>query len=74
MRTIIYEDPVFAGLGVQLEKDRAILVRDDKIDAVGPPARLIQMARGAHGIDVKGRTILPGLVDAQRHIISVTEA
>ena len=74
MRTIIYGGPVFTGLGDHLEKDCAVLIRDDKIDAVGPPARLIQMAPEAHGIDVKGRTILPGLIDAHRHIISVTEA
>ena len=74
MRTIVYGGPVFTGLGDHLEKNCAVLIKDDKIDAIGPLARLIQMAPEAHGIDVKGRTILPGLIDAHRHIISVTEA
>jgi imidazolonepropionase-like amidohydrolase len=73
MRTIIYGGPVFTGLGEHLEKDLAILMQSDKIDAVGSLARLIQMAPEAHGIDVKGRVILPGLIDAHRHIISVTD-
>jgi imidazolonepropionase-like amidohydrolase len=73
MKTIIYGGPVFTGLGEHLERDLAILVEDDKIEAVGPLAQLVQMVPEAHGIDVKGRTILPGLVDAHRHIISVTE-
>ena len=73
MKRIIYGGPVFTGLTEDLAENCAILFRDDKIEAVGPLAQLVQMAPEAHGIDVKGRTILPGLVDAHRHIISVTE-
>jgi imidazolonepropionase-like amidohydrolase len=73
MKTIIYGGPVFTGLGDRLEKNCAVLVQGNKIDAVSPLAQLIQLAPEAHGIDVKGRVILPGLVDAHRHIISVTE-
>jgi imidazolonepropionase len=49
----------------------AILVRDGLIAAVGPAARVEGLAasRKAERVDVGGRVVLPGFVDAHTHLI-----
>jgi len=44
-----------------------ILVRDGRIDAVGPEGE-IAVPDGAERLDVSGRTIIPGLVNAHGHV------
>ncbi len=56
MRVNIYGGLAFTGLGEHLERDFAILVEDDKIEASGTLAQLMQMALDAHGTDVKGES------------------
>ena len=46
--------------------DAAIVIRGDRIVAVGPKAST-QIPAGATIIDVAGKTIIPGLVDAHAH-------
>nr|WP_233150797.1 amidohydrolase family protein [Sphingomonas sp. BT553] len=46
--------------------DATILIRGDRIVAVGPRAT-IAVPAGAKTIDVTGKTIIPGLVDAHAH-------
>jgi imidazolonepropionase len=56
---------------LSIEKDGAILVRDGRIVAVGPRARVEARkdARGAEKVDVGGRVVLPGFVDSHTHLI-----
>ncbi|MES2442428.1 MAG: amidohydrolase family protein [Pseudomonadota bacterium] len=46
--------------------DGTILIRGDRIVAVGPRAS-VQVPAGAKTVDVAGKTIIPGLVDAHAH-------
>ena len=52
--------------GPPLERG-ALLVRDGKVEAVGPMAKL-KVPAGAQRIDVSGKTILPGFVNAHGHV------
>jgi len=45
----------------------AILVRGDRIVAVGEPAALAKLAYSPRTIDLHGRTVLPGLIDTHTH-------
>jgi imidazolonepropionase-like amidohydrolase len=48
----------------------AVLVRGDRIVAVGPPARVAADAGpGATVLDLGGATLLPGLIDAHAHLL-----
>jgi predicted amidohydrolase YtcJ len=48
----------------------ALLVRDGRVAAVGPRAMVTREAgRGAEEVDVRGATILPGLVDTHPHLL-----
>jgi imidazolonepropionase-like amidohydrolase/Tol biopolymer transport system component len=46
--------------------DGVIVVRGDRIVAVGPRAS-VQIPAGARTVDLAGKTIIPGLVDAHAH-------
>ena len=46
--------------------DGVVLIRGDRIVAVGPRAS-VQIPAGAKTVDLAGKTIIPGLVDAHAH-------
>ena len=52
-------------------RDGAVLVRDDRIAAVGTKKRVekIRAARRAEKVDLGGRVVLPGFVDSHTHLI-----
>ena len=52
-------------------RDGALLVRDDRIAAVGARRRIegLREARGARKLDLGGRVVLPGFVDSHTHLI-----
>ncbi|MEY2544518.1 MAG: imidazolonepropionase [Verrucomicrobiota bacterium] len=50
-------------------RDGGLLVRDGKIDAVGPSNEIERKAGDAEIVDVGGRLVLPGFVDAHTHLI-----
>jgi imidazolonepropionase len=52
-------------------RDGALLVRDDRIAAVGPRRKIerLREARGAEKLDLGGRVVLPGFVDSHTHLI-----
>jgi imidazolonepropionase len=52
-------------------EDGAVLVRDGRIAAVGPTAKVEKLAaaRKAEKVDVAGRVILPGFVDSHTHLV-----
>ncbi len=53
----------------ELVPDRSVLVRGDRIVEVGGPGL---QAGDAVEIDVRGRTLMPGLIDAHVHVNAVT--
>jgi hypothetical protein len=53
--------------GDEVIEDATVVVTDDRIRAIGPAAS-VQIPAGARVIDVTGKTIIPGLIDAHAHI------
>src|SRR6266516_3185251 len=50
-------------------RDGGMLVRDGKIDRVGPSDEIEKKSRGAEIVDTGGRVVLPGFVDAHTHLV-----
>ncbi len=59
---------VFDGTNAQLHRDWVVLVRGEKIEAVGP-ANGLQVPAGAKTVDLPGLTLLPGLIEAHSHVL-----
>lgn len=57
---------VVDGTGAPARDDQTVIVRGDRIDAVGPAASLATPA-GARVVDLRGHTVLPGLVGLHEH-------
>ena len=49
-------------------RDGGILIRDGKIDSVGPSDEIEKKSKGAELVDLGGRVALPGFVDAHTHL------
>src|SRR6266404_6614105 len=50
-------------------RDGGVLIRDGKIDIVGPSDEVEKKAKGAQVVDLGGRVALPGFVDAHTHLV-----
>src|ERR1700687_850597 len=59
---------IFDGESAQLHDGWFVLVRGEKIEAVGP-ANEIKAPLDAKVIDLPGMTLMPGLIDAHSHIL-----
>src|SRR5215510_2688671 len=59
---------IFDGESAQLHDGWAVLVRGEKIEAVGP-AREIKAPADTKTIDLPGMTLMPGLIEAHSHIL-----
>src|SRR2546425_6838828 len=59
---------VFDGESAQLHDGWAVLVRGEKIEAVGPASE-VKAPPDAKVIDLPGMTLMPGLIDAHSHIL-----
>src|SRR5689334_1550601 len=59
---------VFDGETAQLHDDWAIVVRGQKIEAVGSPA-MIRVPADAKLIELPGLTLMPGLIEAHSHVL-----
>lgn len=53
--------------GEEVIENGTIVVRENRIEAVGPAGE-VSVPDGAYVMDVEGKTIMPGLVDAHAHI------
>jgi imidazolonepropionase-like amidohydrolase len=58
---------VIDGTGAPPARDRVILIVDGKIRLVGGPADPLTLPEGTEEIDLRGRTVIPGLWDAHVH-------
>jgi imidazolonepropionase-like amidohydrolase len=59
---------IFDGESAQPHEGWVVLVRGEKIEAVGP-AREVKAPADAKVIDLPGMTLMPGLIDAHSHIL-----
>lgn len=59
---------IFDGESAQLHDNWVVLVRGEKIEAVGPASE-IKAPTGAQLIDLPEMTLMPGLIDAHSHIL-----
>jgi imidazolonepropionase len=50
-------------------RDGGLLIRDGKIDIVGPSNEIEKKAANAEVVDLGGRLVLPGFVDAHTHLV-----
>jgi len=50
-------------------RDGGILIRDGKVDIVGPSDEIEKKSKDAQIIDLDGRVAMPGFVDAHTHLI-----
>ncbi|MEP6880674.1 MAG: amidohydrolase [Dokdonella sp.] len=55
----------------KLQRFEALLVEDGKVLATGTHADIVKRAGDARVIDGKGRTLLPGLIDAHGHVMGL---
>ncbi|MBI1874053.1 MAG: amidohydrolase family protein [Acidobacteria bacterium] len=58
---------VFDGTGAPVIEAGTIIVSNGKVDQVGPSTR-VKIPAGTERIDVTGKTIVPGLVNAHGHV------
>lgn len=73
--TIWTGGPIITMAGDMAETAEAMAVRDGKIIAIGSLESVRKVAgRKADSIDLKGRTLLPGFIDAHGHVGSVGQA
>jgi len=49
--------------------DGGLLIRDGRIEAVGPSTKIENKAGDAEVIDARGKVVLPGFVDAHTHLV-----
>jgi imidazolonepropionase-like amidohydrolase len=64
---------VVDGTGAPAAENQTIILRDGRIEAVGPAAQLRPPA-GAHVMDLAGHTVIPGLVGMHNHTFYTTAA
>src|SRR5438876_6905149 len=50
-------------------RDGGMLIRDGKIDMIGPSDEIEKELGGAEIVDAGGRVVLPGFVDAHTHLV-----
>ena len=63
---------VIDGTGAPAVEDQTVLLADGKISALGP-AGSIQVPSGFKILDLKGRTVIPGLVMMHEHLVYPTD-
>ena len=59
---------VFDGIAAEPHDGWAVVVRGEKIEAVGPAGE-VKVPDGARVIELPGATLLPGLIDAHTHVL-----
>lgn len=65
---LLKPDRVFDGINGKAHEGWVVLVRGDKIAAAGPAAD-VKAPEDARVIELRGMTLLPGLIDAHTHVL-----
>jgi imidazolonepropionase-like amidohydrolase len=68
--TVLTGGMLISGLSVPPLHDARVVIRGDRIVAVGP-ASAIEIPAGATVIDTSGQTMMPGLIDAHAHLFMI---
>ncbi|MEO8337529.1 MAG: amidohydrolase family protein, partial [bacterium] len=58
---------VIDGTGTSAREDQTVIIRGEKIDAVGTTGS-VSIPAGAHVIDLTGKTVIPGIVGLHDHM------
>ena len=66
---VISGGTVFNSVTGTMERDQTIVIKGERIQAVGPTAHLPALPSGARQLDARGKFILPGLIDAHAHLV-----
>jgi imidazolonepropionase-like amidohydrolase len=61
---------VLDGMGTPAIENAVLLVRDGRIEALGPP-NVVRVPAGARTINVAGKFIIPGLISGHAHVSDV---
>ena len=68
-RAIVFRNfTLHSGTGDKPIADAVLIVKDDKIESVGPEADAGELPAGAQVMDLAGAVVIPGLVDTHSHI------
>lgn len=59
---------IFDGESAELHKGWVVLVRGDKIEAVGPASE-VKAPANAQSVDLPNLTLMPGLIEAHSHVL-----
>jgi imidazolonepropionase len=54
---------------VAIIRDGGMLIRDGKVESVGPTDEIEKKVRDAEVVDAGGRVVMPGFVDAHTHLV-----
>ena len=68
---LVVEDGVFVTMAAEVTPADAMLIRDDRIAAIGPAGAVRAAASGAEVVRLGGATVIPGLIDAHCHVADV---
>src|SRR4051794_3541309 len=64
---VLVPDAVWDGVADNPQAGWVVLARGDRIEAAGPAAQ-VTVPPGAERIELKGRTVMPGLIEGHSHL------
>ncbi|HLN13274.1 MAG TPA: amidohydrolase family protein, partial [bacterium] len=71
--TVVTGGRLIDGTGAPPVENATVVIRGDRIAAVGPAARVpVPAEPGVRTIDARGKTVLPGLIDSHVHFTGDT--
>ena len=68
---LVVTDATFVTMAADAEPAEAMLIRDDRIAAIGPAEAIRAQAPAAEVVRLDGATVIPGLIDAHCHVADV---